>query len=76
MFHNAKSFSLCRHTLILMYRGMGHSLRVHSCVSMLNNICSESMSTARMCLYSIGKGPIEPIKRKLLLSYLLALECT
>ena len=31
-----------------------HSLRVHSCASMLNNICSESMSTARMRLYSIG----------------------
>ena len=32
-----------------------HSIRVHSCASMLNNICSESMSAARMCLYSIVK---------------------
>ena len=29
------------------------SLRVHSCASMLNNICSESMSAARMSLYYI-----------------------
>ena len=33
-------------------RNVLHSLRVHSCASMLNNICSESMSAARMCLYS------------------------
>ena len=37
-------------------RNVLHSLRVHSCASMLNNICSESMSAARMCLYSILKG--------------------
>ena len=30
-----------------------HSLHMLSCVSMLNNICSESMSAARMSLYSI-----------------------
>ena len=30
-----------------------HSLRVHSCALMLNNICSESMSPERMSLYSI-----------------------
>ena len=33
-------------------------LHVHSCASMLNNICSESMSAARMCLYSIFKHVI------------------
>ena len=33
-------------------RNVLHSLRVHSCASMLNNICSESMSAARMSLYS------------------------
>ena len=32
-------------------RNVMHSLRVHSCASMLNNICSESMSAARMSLY-------------------------
>ena len=35
-------------------RNVLHSLRVHSCASMLNNICSESMSAARMSLYSIN----------------------
>ena len=34
---------------------LDHSLRVHSCASMLNNICFESMSAARMSLYSISK---------------------
>ena len=36
-------------------RNVLHSLRVHSCALMLNNICSESMSAARMSLYSISK---------------------
>ena len=36
---------------------INYSLRVHSYASILNNICSESMSAARMCLYSIAITP-------------------
>ena len=34
---------------------------VHSCASMLNNICSESMSAARMCLYSINECMLDKV---------------
>ena len=42
-------------------RNVLHSLRVHSCASMLN-ICSEYMSAARMCLYSRPAPPVRPVR--------------
>ena len=42
-------------------RNVLHSLRVHSCASMLN-ICSDYMSAARMCLYSRPAPPVRPVR--------------